>query len=122
MTVEEFKDITLTHHSAMRYLAESMLNDNDLAVDVVQEAVINLWNKREDFERVEKKEALCITVVKCRCVDILRRQRPSVSIDENVLTMEEQSVDENLEERYRKARKVIDLLLIFNLFNFNVSE
>ena len=110
MTVEEFKDIILTHHSAMRRLAESMLNDNDLAADAVQEAVINLWNKKEDLERAEKKEALCITVVKCRCVDILRQQRPSEPIDEKVLMMEEQSGDENLEERYRMARRVIDLL------------
>lgn len=91
-------------------MAESMLNDNDLAADAVQEAVINLWNGKEDLERWEKKEAFCITVVKRRCVDILRQQRPTEPIDEKVIMMEEIPVDENLEERYRKARKVIDTL------------
>ena len=91
-------------------MAESMLNDNDLAADAVQEAVINLWNGKEDLERWEKKEAFCITVVKRRCVDILRQQRPTEPIDEKVIMMEEIPVDENFEERYRKARKVIDTL------------
>lgn len=94
----------------MRRMAESMLNDNDLAADAVQESVICLWNKREDFERVEKKEPFCITVVKRRCIDILRQQRPSEPIDEKVIMMEESSADENLEERYRMARMVIDKL------------
>lgn len=94
----------------MRRMAESMLNDNDLAADAVQESVICLWNKREDFGRMEKKEAFCITVVKRRCVDILRQQRPSEPIDEKVIMMEESSADENLEERYRMARMVIDKL------------
>ena len=110
MTAEEFKNIILKYHSSMRRLAESMLNDNDLAADAVQEAVINLWNGKEDLERWEKKEAFCITVVKRRCVDILRQQRPTEPIDEKVIMMEEIPVDENLEERYRKARKVIDTL------------
>ena len=94
----------------MRRMAESMLNDNDLAADAVQESVICLWNKREDFGRMEKKEAFCITVVKRRCIDILRQQRPSEPIDEKVIMMEESSADENLEERYRMARMVIDKL------------
>ncbi len=94
----------------MRRMAESMLNDNDLAADAVQESVICLWNKREDFGRMEKKEAFCITVVKRRCVDILRQQWPSEPIGEKVIMMEESSADENLEERYRMARMVIDKL------------
>ena len=110
MTAEEFKNIILKYHSAMRRVAESMLNDNDLAADAVQESVICLWNKREDFGRMEKKEAFCITVVKRRCIDILRQQRPSEPIDEKVIMMEEPSIDENLEERYQKARMVIDRL------------
>ncbi len=110
MTAEEFKNIILKYHSAMRRVAESMLNDNDLAADAVQESVINLWNRKDDLERWEKKEAFCITVVKRRCIDILRQQRPSEPIDEKVIMMEESSADENLEERYRMARMVIDKL------------
>ncbi len=48
---------------------------------MVQDCFVTLWSERESLKRVLNREAWCITLVKRRCVDIMRRRRPSVSID-----------------------------------------
>ena len=78
---KQFEADYLVHQPAMQRMAESLLGNEDEAADVVQDCFVTLWSERESLKRVLNREAWCITLVKRRCVDIMRRRRPSVSID-----------------------------------------
>ena len=104
----QFKHDYLPLQPAMQRMAESLLGSEDDAADVVQDCFVTLWNDREKLRRVVNREAWCITLVKRRCVDMLRRQHPTVEIDERTLAVE---VDDHAaEERLQLAMDLIDRL------------
>ena len=71
--------------------------------------MIQLWKQREEWGKTINPNAYCVTLLKRRCVDKLRRQHPTSPIDEEALMMVE-DVDDNLEERYQQARQLVDKL------------
>ena len=46
------------------------------AEDMVQEAYLKLWNKRDELADVLNTEAYCVTLIKNLCYDVLRRSQP----------------------------------------------
>ena len=50
-----------------------LVNGHD-AEDVVQEVMIRVWSKREEWGRWQSLEAYCMTAVKNSCLDRLRKQ------------------------------------------------
>lgn len=109
MTDKEFKNVILQHQPYMQKVAEKLLGDADNAEDAVQEAVIGLWRQRESLKTSVDMKSLCGTVVKRRCIDMLRKQRLEVPIDESLI-LTEPSLDEYSEERYLIARDMVDRL------------
>ena len=109
MTDKEFKNAILQHQPYMQKMAEMLLGDADDAEDAVQETVIGLWKRRGSLGQQADLKTLCGTVVKRRCIDMLRKQHPSVPIDENLMLIEP-SPDDYSEEQYRIARKLVDRL------------
>ena len=109
MTEKEFKNAILQHQPYMQKVAEKLLGDADNAEDAVQEAVIGLWRQRGSLKTSADLKSLCGTVVKRRCIDMLRKQRTEVPIDESLMLIEP-SLDEYSEERYRMARAMVDRL------------
>lgn len=106
---EQFKHDYLPLQPAMQRMAESLLGNEDEAADVVQDCFVTLWEEREKLRRVVNREAWCITLVKRRCVDLLRKRKPTASIDERALALaEEESADK--EERLRLAMQMVDRL------------
>ena len=57
----------------------------------------------------QEMEKLSLTVVKRRSIDLLRKQKPTVSVDAESLMLAEPP-QEDLEERYRMARQLVDRL------------
>jgi len=108
MTTEEFKRDILRLQPRMQRTAESIIGDADSAADAVQEAVITLWEQRATMKSVDM-EKLSLTVVKRRCIDLLRKQKPTVPIDTESLMLAEPPQDDT-EERYRLARDLVDQL------------
>ena len=105
---EQFKHDYLPLQPAMQRMAESLLGNEEDAADVVQDCFVALWNNREKLRRVVNREAWCITLVKRRCVDVLRRRRPTEQIDERTLGAD---VDDNVaEERLQLAMNLIGRL------------
>ena len=103
-----FKHDYLPLQPAMQRMAESLLGSEDDAADVVQDCFVTLWNDREKLRRVVNREAWCIMLVKRRCVDLLRKRRPTVEIDERTLAAE---VDDHAaEERLQLAMEFIGRL------------
>lgn len=92
---------------AMQRMAESMLRDEQEAADVVQDCFVTLWSDRKKLRRVANREAWCITLVKRRCIDVLRRRRPTVDVDALVNLAEEAAEDD---ERLQLALRFIGRL------------
>ena len=105
----QFKLDYLPLQPAMQRMAESLLGSEDDAADVVQDCFVTLWNDREKLRRVVNREAWCITLVKRRCADLLRKRKPSVEIDERTIGI---SVEDNTaaEERMQLAMDLMGRL------------
>lgn len=93
----------------MQRMAESLLGNEDEAADVVQDCFVTLWVERQKLRQVVNREAWCIMLVKRRCIDLLRKRKPSVNIDERTMTLAEEECEEN-EERLRLALQLVDSL------------
>ena len=109
MTTEEFKRDILRLQPRLQRTAESIVGDPDSAADAVQEAVIALWEQRETISERDM-ERLSLTIVKRRSIDMLRRQKPTVSIDTEQLMLLEVPAEDPVEEHYLLARKMVDQL------------
>ena len=109
MTTEEFKRDILRLQPRLQRAAENIVGDPDNAADAVQEAVIALWEQRNTLA-CKDMERLSLTIVKRRSIDMLRRQKPNVSIDTEQLMPMDACEDDPLEERYQLARKLVDRL------------
>ena len=105
-----FKDTFLPQQPAMQRMAESLLGNEDDASDVVQDCFVALWNDRERLASVVNVEAWCITLVKRRCIDLLRRRRPTVDIDERTLLFVADASSAESEERLQLALRLVDRL------------
>ena len=109
MTTEEFKRDILRLQPRLQRTAEHIVGDPDSAADAVQEAVITLWEQRATISGWDM-ERLSLTIVKRRSIDMLRRQKPTVSIDTEQLMQIEVPEDDPMEERYQLARKLVNQL------------
>jgi len=109
MTTEEFKRDILKLQPRLQRTAECIVGDPDNAADAVQEAVITLWEQRATL-KAQDMERLSLTIVKRRSIDMLRKQKPTVSIDTEQLMQWEVPDEDPLEERYQQARKLVDQL------------
>ena len=108
MTIEEFKRDILRLQPRLQRTAESIIGDPDGAADAVQETVIALWEQRATIKS-QDIEKLSLTIVKRRSIDQVRKEKPSLSIDAESLMLTEPPQDD-LEERYQLARKLVDQL------------
>lgn len=108
MTTEEFKRNILKMQPRLQRMAEYIVGDPDSAADAVQEAVISLWEQRSTIKSQEM-EKLSLTIVKRRSIDMLRKQKPTISVDAESLMLAEPPRDD-LEERYHMARQLVDRL------------
>lgn len=105
---KQFEKQYLPMQPAMQRMAESLLGNEQDAADVVQDCFVTLWNDRKKLRQVANREAWCIMLVKRRCVDLLRRRRPTIDIDTLINLSEEAAADN--EERLRLAFGFIDHL------------
>ena len=108
MTTEEFKRDILRLQPRLQRTAERIVGDPDSAADAVQETVISLWKQRATISG-QDMEKLSLTVVKRRSIDLLRKQKPTMPIDEECLMLAEPLQDDD-EERYQLARKLVEQL------------
>ncbi len=105
----QFKLDFLPMQPAMQRMAEHLLGSEEDAADVVQDCFVTLWEEREKLRRVVNREAWCIMLVKRRCVDLLRKHKPTVEIDERTMALAEEQSRED-EERLRLAMQMVDRL------------
>lgn len=80
MDADSFAQLVDDHADAMYRFAHSLLNEGDAAEDAVQDAFEGLWRKRDTVAPGKHKSYL-FTSVHNRCMDVLRRRRPTVEAE-----------------------------------------
>ena len=64
MTLESFTSEVLPLKDKLYRYAKSILDNADLAKDVVQETMLKVWEKRNDTNTIKNIEAWCMTVAR----------------------------------------------------------
>ncbi len=86
------------------------------AEDVVQDTMLKVWNKREQWDEIESMEAFCLTICRHQALDKIKRaDTQNAPLDENLeppdtsytADPEEQTVQH---DRIDLVRKLIDQL------------
>ncbi|MDL2215210.1 sigma-70 family RNA polymerase sigma factor [Dysgonomonas sp. OttesenSCG-928-M03] len=72
MTTIEFKDKYIPYRQKMYRIAYRLLQDTCDAEDLVQEAYIKLWNKKDELNHIENIESYCVVLLRNLCLDFLR--------------------------------------------------
>lgn len=72
MMLETFKKEVLPLKNKLYRFAYSILGDHDLSMDVVQETMLKVWEKRVDLGEVRNKEAWCMTLTRNFALDKFR--------------------------------------------------
>ena len=71
MDAESFKKEFLPYHRKLYCIAYRLLENAADAEDLVQEAYLKLWDKREGLAIISNPEAFSVTLVKNMCFDLL---------------------------------------------------
>ena len=75
MDAEAFKKVFLPYHAKLYRIAYRIVQDAANAEDIVQDAFIKLWNKREDMQNIDNTEAFAIIILRNTCLDFLRKTK-----------------------------------------------
>lgn len=82
MSLEAFKSRVLPAKDKMYRFAQRLLKDDEEAKDIVQEAMIRVWNKRDEMHTYLNMEAWCMRVVRNLSLDRMKsKQYNSDSLD-----------------------------------------
>lgn len=72
MTSNDFQQQIWPLRDRLFRFAFRLLSDEAEAADTVQETLIKIWDKREDLERVQNKEAWCLRLIRNASIDRIR--------------------------------------------------
>jgi RNA polymerase sigma-70 factor (ECF subfamily) len=73
--IQEIEKMVLPFKDKLYRFALSIVGNTFEAEDVVQEVLIKVWKKKEDFIQIENKEAWCMTVTRNLAIDKRRSRR-----------------------------------------------
>jgi len=114
MTLTDFNTIVLPLKSKLFRFAVTMLKNRESAEDVVQDAFLKLWGKREGLNEIENIEAWCIRVVKNLCLDHfkskhnkIRKEEPNENLQLHFVTPYKET---EISDTYSQLEKVIEAL------------
>ena len=83
--VESFQTRVLPLKDIVFRLAFRITQNQADAEDVVQETMMRVWNRRNEWEQIESMEAFCLTICRNLALDKLRRMDNKVqSLDNSI--------------------------------------
>ena len=107
-------DVLPLKNELFRLALRITLNRED-AEDVVQETMIRVWNRRDQWEQIESIEAFCTTI--CRNLALDRTKRASnqdASLDDEGHDAPDHSYSANPEEQAMQRDKVERVRMLIN--------
>lgn len=114
MQLTDFKNMVIPYKDKLYRLAYRMVGDTMEAEDVVQEALIKIWKKKERLAEIENKEAWCMAVTRNLAIDKIRaRKKKTVSID-TVYHVQDKNLDPyatlKSKDAMQRIRSIMDKL------------
>ena len=101
MKSSEFKLLVMPYSSRLYRMAFRLMSSREEAEDIVQEVYVKLWAMRNDLDKYNSIEALCVRITRNLCLDHLRRRK--VNHDAmKAETIKEQSYPETPSESLEK--------------------
>lgn len=82
MSTEEFKAKILPHYRYMYRIAASVMRSDYEAADVVQDVMLRLYERRDQLDEVTDIRFYCAYVIRNACLNIIRRRKEYMSIEE----------------------------------------
>ena len=117
MKVISFQNDVLPLKNKLYRLALRITLNAEDAEDVVQETMMKVWSRRQQWEQIESMEAFCITICRNLALDKTRRMAADdQSLEANEIDAPDHSHHANPEEqtiqqdRIRLVRQIIDQL------------
>jgi len=115
MKIISFRNDILPLKNVMYRLALRITQNNEEAEDIVQDSLIKIWNKRDDWQSIENIEAFCLTVCRNLALDRIKKsefrsallQEDSQSATDVAVNPYEQIIQR---DRVQWVRKLIDQL------------
>ena len=97
MELQEFKSRVLPVKDRLYRLALHMLRSVPEAEDALQDAMLKLWDKRQQLDSYRSVEALAVTITKNLCLDRLKSKK-----HKNQLDVQEMELDSGFISPYKK--------------------
>ena len=129
-----FEQLFKDHYNSLYYYAYSIVNDDELAKDLVNDSFEEIWNKRNKIDISYSLKAYLYQIVKNRCVNHLKKQeveqkyinRTIHSVDDSDEYKDNESVMAELmkaiEQLPEQGRKVFTKCFIENLTYKEAAE
>ena len=108
MSIDSFHTIILPLKDKLFRLAYSIVREQAEAEDILQDVLLKLWNKREEWSNLENLEAYCFRVTKNMALDKLASMaiRKTGVIDpekENLFFVDNRSPHTDLERKEQRS-------------------
>lgn len=75
MQIKEVMDLVLPYKDKLFRFAKSMVGNSFDAEDVIQEVLVRIWKKKDQFIEIDNKEAWCMTVTRNLSIDKIRSRK-----------------------------------------------
>ncbi len=82
MTTDEFKAKILPYYRCMYRVAASVMNNDVEAADIVQDAILKLYEKRNQLKDIVDIKSYCLYVVRNACINIMRSRKEHVATED----------------------------------------
>ena len=106
MNADEFREAFLPLHARLYRAAYALLENAQDAEDIVQEAYLKLWNKRNELDIRSNAAAYCVATVRNLCFSLMqtRRYLSEEPLPEHIDLGETESPEQLLEKRDEQAQ------------------
>ena len=107
-------DVLPLKNELFRLALRITLNRAD-AEDVVQETMLKVWNRRQQWEQIESIEAFCITICRNLALDRMKKaDNQNTSLDDEGYDAPDHSYSANPEEQAMQRDKVERVRMLIN--------
>ena len=107
-------DVLPLKNELFRLALRITLNRAD-AADGVQEAMLKVWNRRQQWEQIESIEAFCITICRNLALDRMKKaDNQNASLDDEGYDAPDHSYSANPEEQAMQRDKVERVRMLIN--------
>ncbi len=111
MQHEELMNMILPYKDKLFRFVLRLVNDTFDAEEILQDLMVKIWKKKDQFVTIENKEAWCMTVVRNLAYDKLRKRKQRTQDIEEQYDLRDKAVapDVALEQKdaLRKVKEVI---------------